>query len=95
MQFPGELVPIALFVCAAAAAIFVPIARAYAKRLAREPLEPLTRPDVAARLERVEQALDTIAVEIERISENQRFTTRLLSERADRPPAGSLPENPA
>lgn len=33
-----------------------------------------------ARLERIEQAVDAIAIEIERISEAQRFTTKLLSE---------------
>jgi len=32
------------------------------------------------RLDRIEQAVDTIAVEIERISENQRFMTRLMTE---------------
>lgn len=35
-----------------------------------------------ARLSRLEQAVDAIAVEIERISEGQRFTTKLLSEQA-------------
>jgi hypothetical protein len=35
-----------------------------------------------ARLERMEQAIDSIAIEIERISEGQRFTTKLLSERS-------------
>jgi hypothetical protein len=33
------------------------------------------------RLARMEQAIDTMAVEMERISEGQRFTTKLLSER--------------
>ena len=32
------------------------------------------------RLERVEQAIDSIAVEVERISEGQRFVTRILTE---------------
>jgi hypothetical protein len=35
-----------------------------------------------ARLSRLEQAVDAIAVEVERISEGQRFTTKLLSEQA-------------
>ena len=35
-----------------------------------------------ARLERMEQAVDAIAIEIERISEGQRFTTKLLSDRS-------------
>jgi hypothetical protein len=30
----------------------------------------------------MEQALDSIAIEVERISEGQRFTTKLLAERA-------------
>jgi uncharacterized membrane protein len=33
------------------------------------------------RLTRIEQATDAVAVEVERISEAQRFTTRLLTER--------------
>ena len=42
--------------------------------------------EIEARLGRIEQAIDSIAVETERISEGQRFTTKLLSERtpADR-----------
>jgi hypothetical protein len=36
-----------------------------------------------AATEQLSQALDAIAVEVERISENQRFTTKLLSERRD------------
>lgn len=34
------------------------------------------------RMGRMEQAIDAIAIEVERISEGQRFTTRLLSDRA-------------
>jgi hypothetical protein len=33
------------------------------------------------RLERIEQAVDAIAIEMERVSEGQRFTTKLLAER--------------
>lgn len=33
-----------------------------------------------ARLARIEQAVEAIALEVERISEGQRFTTKLLSE---------------
>ena len=39
------------------------------------------------RMERLESAVDAIAIEVERISEGQRFTTRLLAERgAERAP---------
>jgi hypothetical protein len=37
---------------------------------------------IEARLSEMQQALDTVAVEVERISEAQRFTTKLLAERA-------------
>jgi hypothetical protein len=40
-----------------------------------------------ARMERLEAAVDAIAIEVERISESQRFTVNLLSERL---PARSL-----
>jgi|SRR5690242_1228062 hypothetical protein len=35
-----------------------------------------------SRLARIEEAVDTIAVEIERMGEGQRFVTKLLSERS-------------
>jgi hypothetical protein len=41
--------------------------------------------DIVDRLDRLDNAVDTISVEVERISENQRFTTKLLSERAQSP----------
>ena len=37
--------------------------------------------DIAQRLARIEQAVDATAVEVERISEAQRFTTKLLVEK--------------
>ena len=37
--------------------------------------------DVEGRLERIEQAVDAIAIEMERIGEGQRFVTKLLAER--------------
>jgi len=46
------------------------------RRLESESVPPLTE----ARLARIEQAVDAIALEVERISEGQRFTTKLLSE---------------
>ena len=36
---------------------------------------------IEARLSEMQHAIDSIAVEVERISEGQRFTTKLLSER--------------
>ena len=42
------------------------------------------RPVESDRLLRLEQAVETIALETERIGEGQRYLTRLLAERADR-----------
>ena len=42
-----------------------------------------------ARLTRIEEAVETIAVEIERMGEGQRFVTKLLAEGAGRLPDGS------
>ncbi len=38
--------------------------------------------DLAQRMARMEAGIESVAVEVERISEGQRFTTRLLSDRA-------------
>ena len=81
MRIGGELVPIVMFMCIAGSIIGYPIARAYARRLEHQPNEPERLPDVDARLERMEQAIDSIAIEVERIAEGQRFTTKLLAER--------------
>ena len=42
-----------------------------------------------ARLARIEEAVETIAVEIERMGEGQRFVTKLLAEGAGKLPDGS------
>jgi len=42
--------------------------------------------EIAQRLARMEQAIDATAVEVERISEAQRFTTKLLVERGHQAP---------
>jgi hypothetical protein len=47
---------------------------------------PAFSPESDQRLVRLEQAVDAIAVEVERIAEGQRFTTRLLSDRVPAPP---------
>ena len=47
----------------------------------RETLNAGRDPELLARVARVEQIVESTAIEIERISEGQRFTTRLLSEK--------------
>jgi hypothetical protein len=78
---PGELIPIVLFVMMGFTAVLYPVARAFGRKIDRESLQPKVPQELQQRLERMEQAIDSIAVEVERISEGQRFTTKLLSER--------------
>jgi hypothetical protein len=40
-------------------------------------------PELSTQLAQLSQAVDAIALEVERISEGQRYTTRLLSEQRD------------
>lgn len=65
------------------ATLLLPIFRGLGRRLeggaARR--EAAVSPESAKRLERMEQAIDAVAVEVERISEGQRFVTRVLAER--------------
>ena len=59
------------------------LARGFSKRAQTPPSLAQFPADVTMRLERMEQAIDSIAVEVERISEAQRFTARLLAGRTD------------
>ena len=76
-----DIIPIALFAMVAVVSLGVPLARGYARRLGEGGPTKLPA-DLLARLERMEQSIDSIAVEVERISEGQRFTTKLLADRA-------------
>jgi len=60
--------------------ISLSISRLVWKRSSRRE-QPAITSDSSHRLERIEQAMDAIAIEVERVSEGQRFVTRLLSER--------------
>ncbi|MEO5580471.1 MAG: hypothetical protein ABIR58_07410 [Gemmatimonadaceae bacterium] len=50
------------------------------RRWKRRAVAQAKAPPESSRLERVEQGIEAIAIEIERVSEGQRFVTRLLSE---------------
>jgi hypothetical protein len=47
----------------------------------------LSDPGVDERLYRIEQAVDAMAVEIERMAESQRYTTKILADRLPTPEA--------
>lgn len=73
-------------------AVALPFAIAFARRFGRHAPSPrdLQSDMTGARLERIEQAVDAIAIEVERISEGQRFVTRLF---AERPPQANAAAN--
>ena len=75
------LVPIGFFFTVIVLSIGIPLVRAMIRRWDRESAHPKVPAEVAARLERMEQSIDAMAIEMERISEGQRFVTKLLADR--------------
>lgn len=67
--------------------VMMPIAIAYARRLWKRPAAgPAGLPaELGERLSRLEQAVDAVAVELERVGEGQRYLTRALGSGAAQP----------
>lgn len=82
---------IAFTIALAAIIILYPLARAFGRRIDRAPSTKLPA-EVQTQLAQLNQAVEAIAVEVERISEGQRFTTKLLSEQQHQLPAPSRRE---
>jgi hypothetical protein len=82
----GGGVPVDYNLIAAFVTVFVlaPLAIARARNIWKRgsvPPAPVIDNETSERLRRLEQSIDSIAVEVERISEGQRFVTKLMSER--------------
>ena len=76
---PPVVVPV---ISVVALVLLLPISVAWAKRMGRRVERPAGVPtDMSMRLERMEHAIDTIAIEVERISEGQRFVTKVMANR--------------
>jgi hypothetical protein len=73
-------ISVAFFITVAAIIIGLPLARAFARRMDRRSGPTQIAPEITSQLSQLNQAVDAIALEVERISEGQRYTTRLLSE---------------
>lgn len=84
-EIPPQAVDMAIgfFVTMAVIIIGLPISRAFARRMDRKAVAPQIPAELTAQLGQITQAVDAIALEVERISEGQRFTTRLLSEQRE------------
>jgi hypothetical protein len=78
-----EDISIAFFFTMAIIIIGLPLARAFARRMDRRGGQAQIPNEIATQLNHLTQAVDAIALEVERISEGQRFTTRLISEQRD------------
>jgi hypothetical protein len=72
-------ISIAFFVSMAFIIVGLPIARAFARRMDRRG-ETASASEIAPRLDRIEQAVEAIAIEVERVSEGQRYTTKSIAE---------------
>lgn len=62
----------------------LPVVRLITRWLEPKPVPPRELSAINGRLERIETAVDSIALEVERISEAQRFSARLQSEQQPR-----------
>ena len=76
-------ISVAFFIMIAAIIIGLPIARAFARGMDKRASRSTPTPEIATQLTQLNQALDAIALEVERISEGQRYATKLLSEQRD------------
>jgi hypothetical protein len=75
----------------------LPLSIAYTVRLLRRPKAPVPSPRDAQqdeRLARMEQSIDAMAIELERITEGQRFVTKLMAEQQKALGVGEVPAAP-
>ena len=100
-QFGDNVIPsgavdisIAFFGAMAFIIVGLPLARAFARRMDRRG-EPAAASEITPRLERIEQAVEAIAIEVERVSEGQRFTTKAIADLRGLPGANAAPGWPA
>lgn len=100
-QFPENVIPpqavdisVAFFVMLAFIIVGLPLARAFARRMDRKG-ESASASEISPRLDRIEQAIEAIAIEVERVSEGQRYTTKAISELRGLPAANPIGGWPA
>ena len=82
---PNKVFAIVVLAITCGTAVILGTVRMLVSRGRSRPLPDRTLAQIDARLTRMEQAIDAMAIEMERVSEGQRFTTRLLAERAAQP----------
>lgn len=83
-QIPPQVEPIsiAFFAMIAIIVVGLPLMRAIARRIDRgAPVATPIPKEVRDQLQQISQSVDAIAIEVERISEGQRFTTKMLADK--------------
>lgn len=75
-------ITVAFFVTCAVMVIGRPIARAIGRRIERGGGGSALSPDAAASIKRIEQTMDAMSIEVERISEAQRYMVKLRADSA-------------
>jgi len=86
---PNQVVDIAngFFVMCAVMVVGWPLARAFGRRMERGTQAAAIPPGMTEQLQRIEQAVDAMSIEVERISESQRFLAKLQSGQSAEPVA--------
>jgi hypothetical protein len=76
-------ISVAFFVTVAICVVGFPLARALARFIDRRgEMQRVTAPDLTPHFRQLQDSVDAMAIELERISEGQRFTAKLLAERS-------------
>ncbi|MGH7653565.1 MAG: hypothetical protein ACREN6_02775 [Gemmatimonadaceae bacterium] len=76
-------ISVAFFVTIAFCVVGAPLARAFARRMDRRTeLKGASGPDLTPHIRQLQDSVDAMAIELERISEGQRFTAKLMAERS-------------
>jgi hypothetical protein len=79
------VVDIVTAVCVTFAIVVVgfPLSRAFGRRIDRSKSSPaVSGPDLTPQIRQLQDSVDAMAIELERISEGQRFTAKLLADRS-------------
>ena len=76
-------ISVAFFLMIAFCVVGFPLARAFARRMDRKTeFKGVAGPDLTPHIRQLQESVDAMAIELERISEGQRFTSKLLADRS-------------
>jgi hypothetical protein len=87
-------ISVAFFVMMGFIIVGLPLARAFARRMDRRG-DTGSASEITPRLDRIEQAVEAIAIEVERVSEGKRYTTKAISDLRGLPAANPIGGWPA